>query len=265
MSTSGTMNFCSNQLPSVPMARRRKPPGWAFGSTIASAIDAVGLTHQELADRVGVSRPAITQIISGSRRQISGSLINALARELNLNGGELLRLKEEGSPLREEVVASVITRDIMPRTEAVRADMPEPRYQEYPRNVPVTGTKPGGSEGSFLLNGEIVEYIPRPPGIANASGIFAIWLIGDTMAPRFDEGALLYIHPGRAPRAGDDVLIELLPDTDGSRIALVKRLVKRNISAVEVEQLNPPKIFSISLDRIAHIYKILTTAELMGI
>jgi len=154
---------------------------------------------------------------------------------------------------------------IVPQTEAALANVAEQHFQQMPQNVPVMGTASAGVEGEFVLNGEISEYVRRPPGIANAPQVFAIWVTGSSMYPRFAEGELAFVHPGRRATPGDDVLIELNPAADGSRPAFIKRLVKRTADALIVEQFNPPGQLTFTLSTIAAVFRILSVTDLLGI
>lgn len=149
-------------------------------------------------------------------------------------------------------------------TDVTLANVAVPLFRNLPQNVAVLGTASAGDEGDFILNGEISEYVRRPPGIASAPQVFALWIAGNSMYPRFNEGDLIYVHPGRKPRVGDDVLIELMPSADGDRPAFVKRLKKSGPTELLVEQFNPPKDIAFDPRTVAHVYRILTTAELVG-
>jgi phage repressor protein C with HTH and peptisase S24 domain len=75
---------------------------------------------------------------------------------------------------------------------------------------------------------------------------------------------LIYIHPGRRPRIGDYVLIELQGAAVGAGPAFVKRLKKIDAERVVVEQLNPPGDLTFDRSTVKNVFKVLTTAELMG-
>ena len=100
-----------------------------------------------------------------------------------------------------------------------------PAPASLPRDVPLRGIAVGGDDGSFEFNGEIVDYVLRPPGIARARDVFAVYVVGDSMAPRYEEGDLVFVHPGRPPHSGCDVLVELLEEETEPGPCLIKRLV----------------------------------------
>ena len=75
-----------------------------------------------------------------------------------------------------------------------------PALSGLSRDLPVLGTAMGGEEGAFEFNGEVVDYVRRPPGLEMARGAFAIYVQGESMAPRYEEGELVFVHPGRPAR-----------------------------------------------------------------
>src|SRR5262245_17434964 len=47
--------------------------------------------------------------------------------------------------------------------------------------IPVLGAGQGGSEGWFPWNGEIVDYVSRPPHLAGATQAYAVYVVGSSM------------------------------------------------------------------------------------
>lgn len=133
--------------------------------------------------------------------------------------------------------------------------------------MPVHGTVVGGAEGDFEMNGAIVDYVRRPPGIAGTRDVFALYVTGDSMEPRYRPGDLVYVNPTRPPRAGDDVVVELLPAggrEDGAGPAFVKTLRARAAAAWICEQYNPPRQLEYPLARVRQVLRIMTLTELLG-
>lgn len=140
-----------------------------------------------------------------------------------------------------------------------------PRIDSMPRDLPVFGTAVGGNEGDFLLNGTTVDYVRRPPALASIKDAFAVFLQGDSMAPRFERGELLYIHPGRPATPGRYVLVEMHGEHGEPGASYVKRLLKRNAAVVVLEQFNPPETIELPAKEVRAVYPILNNAELMGL
>lgn len=140
-----------------------------------------------------------------------------------------------------------------------------PATANLQRDVPLRGVAVGGEDGSFEFNGEVVDYVLRPPGIARARNVFAIYVVGSSMAPRYEEGDLVFVHPDRPPLNGCDVLVELHDEAEPGT-CLIKRLVGRTPSKLLLEQYNPRRRdIEIPLKRVRLVYRILTAAELLGV
>ena len=113
------------------------------------------------------------------------------------------------------------------------------------QDLPVWAAVQGGEEGAMLITASPIDWIARPRelGVVDA---FAVFLIGDSMHPRYDHGDQLYIHPHRPPQGGDDCLfIHQVDDT--SFMGLAKTLVRPLSDKWRVKQYNPAKEFE--LDR----------------
>jgi SOS-response transcriptional repressor LexA len=128
--------------------------------------------------------------------------------------------------------------------------------------IPVMGVGEGGGEGRSLWNGEIVDYVPRPPGLSGAPNGYATYVIGTSMEPRYHPGELIYVHPGKPVTAGAYVLVQLKPHAEGEPpFALIKRLAKKAGNRVALEQFNPPKQFEVPARDIVSIHRIVGSGE----
>lgn len=135
-----------------------------------------------------------------------------------------------------------------------------------PRDVPVYGVTSGGPGIDFYLNGEVIDRVKRPPAIAEAKDAYALYVIGSSMYPRFSDGELIYVHPNRPPRVGDDVVIQLHARDEGDTVgpSYVKRLVRRSASKLTVEQFNPAGQLEFDMDDVKALHRIVPWNELLG-
>ena len=141
-----------------------------------------------------------------------------------------------------------------------------PGNNAFPRDLPVYGVAIGGTEGDFSFNGTVVDYVRRPPMLSRIGNAFGVYVIGDSMSPRFDHGDLVFVHPGRPPQPGNDVIVELHGEHGEPGPCYIKRLVRRSADRVQLAQFNPPRDdIAIETSRIKAVHRILTAAEMMGV
>jgi phage repressor protein C with HTH and peptisase S24 domain len=218
------------------------------------------MSQRQVAASVGV-RPATVSQWETGREKPGRERLLALSRTYNVTVEELVGVEvdENSTGASVQRIPANANRALTP------PGLDEGGVRQLPLDIPVLGTGVAGGDGEFVLNGTVSEYVRRPPGLRTAANVFAVWITGDSMYPAFRNGDLAYVHPGRQPRVGDDVLIELQPEPDGSKKALVKRLVKLDNEQLIVEQFNPAKKLSFAVTAVSAIFKILTIAELMGI
>jgi phage repressor protein C with HTH and peptisase S24 domain len=132
--------------------------------------------------------------------------------------------------------------------------------------IPVKGAGQGGSDGWFPWNGEIVDYVSRPPHLAGATDAYAVYVAGSSMEPRYYAGELVHIHPGKPVTVGAFVLVQVKPESEGDPPkAFMKRLVRRTATKVAFEQFNPPKEIDIKTADIISMHRIVGSAESGGL
>jgi phage repressor protein C with HTH and peptisase S24 domain len=131
--------------------------------------------------------------------------------------------------------------------------------------IPVLGAGQGGSEGWFPWNGEIVDYVSRPPHLAGATQAYAVYVVGSSMEPRYYAGELVHIHPGKPVTNGAFVLVQVRPENEGEAPrAFMKRLLRRTATKITLEQFNPPKEIEIKAAEVISIHRIVGSAETGG-
>jgi len=137
-----------------------------------------------------------------------------------------------------------------------------PDIAALPKNFPVRGITLGGEGGEFTFNGGEIDIVRRPLALIGVDNAFAVYVAGDSMAPRFEPGELLFVHPGRPPQPGDDVLVESHGGDGEPGACYLKRLVRRAGGTVVLGQFNPVREIRIDAKKVQAIHKVLTRAEL---
>jgi SOS-response transcriptional repressor LexA len=121
----------------------------------------------------------------------------------------------------------------------------------------IAGEWGDGIELTELREGEIVDRLPRPPSLANDPGAYAITIVGDSMWPRFRPGRRVAISPRSPVAIGDDVLVKLKSGAGESIIrVMVKELVRKGGSGVELQQFKPEITFHVPAEDVAAIEKV---------
>lgn len=225
---------------------------------IKEARLAAGLSQEKLAEA----------LISRLGRRFDRSVVQKMeAENRRVKADEMVAVHQiTGHPLPSSApMALPPTPSNLPPGAIVISDE---KLSPAPNDVPVYGVAAGNGsgDGSFRLEDHAVDYVRRPPGVAHARDVYAVYVTGDSMYPAHRHGALLFIAPGRPISIGDDVLICLLPKEQGDPDEyLIKRLVRRGAAAIQVEQFNPPCLLDFPVERLKYLHKVLEARELVGI
>jgi SOS-response transcriptional repressor LexA len=139
-----------------------------------------------------------------------------------------------------------------------------------PRTLGVYGTVLGGDphlDGAPIETHEltdVIDWIRRPAIFDGRRDVYALYVTGSSMEPRFEPGDPVVVDPKRPPRPGDDVIVQLIDHDDVVRTSLVKRLVRRTATSLELRQYNPDITFTVPLSRVKEIHRVVMMRDLLG-
>ena len=203
-----------------------------------------GLSMKEASERIGRNHAYLQQFLE---RGVPANLPEDVREKLaSLIGVSPDHLRSAGPP-KESVYRMPILK-IPPATPGDK--------------IPVMGVGEGGGEGRSLWNGEIVDYVDRPPSLAGAPNGYATYVTGTSMEPRYHPGEMIYVHPGRPVTVGSYVLVQLRAKSEGEPPpALIKRLAKKTGTKIVLEQFNPAKLFDIALKDVVSMHRIVGSGE----
>lgn len=138
-----------------------------------------------------------------------------------------------------------------------------PARGSLPRDLPVYGSAVGGVDGSFEMNGQVVDYVERPPSLGGARNAYGIYVQGESMSPRFEAGWLVLVNPSRPVRRGDNVVVQLRGhDEHSAPLAYLKVFESRTPTLLVVRQFNPPRMLEWPVSEVISMHRVVGVAEL---
>lgn len=220
------------------------------------------LSENAWASRAGVSRNFFQAVKNGSRPR-SDMLEKVViaagytpAQFYDLEGGKAATPRDDGTD---------------------KAGLPFQRRGE-PQDIPLMGTAQASDleieedgtirfvERMDLDMSEVVDHLRRPAGLANRKQVYALTVIGNSMTDRYEDGDPVYVDPAQAPRNGDYVVVQLVKqDGEGQSlyIALLKQMVRKTSTYLELCQKNPAVQFSIPLSEIHAVHRVVPWKEIV--
>lgn len=131
-------------------------------------------------------------------------------------------------------------------------------------NIDILRTTAEG-QSDFRIYEEIVGSVARPAGLANTIGGIAIYVVGQNMAPRYNEGDLVFLTGSRTPSLNDYVLIRMQGgEQQGWADCCIRQLVGRGNSKISVRQPFADKSTHIESAKISSIERIFPWNEIIG-
>lgn len=124
------------------------------------------------------------------------------------------------------------------------------------KDLPVYGSVRGGFDREAVDIEHPVEWTFRPPDLVGVRDAFGMYVVGDCQEPRYFQGEIVWVHPGRPATKGAFVVIVFNNNT-----ATLKRLVRINDDFVEVSQLSPKKTMRYKRGDIANIFRVIGSTE----
>ena len=76
------------------------------------------------------------------------------------------------------------------------------------KRLPVLGQAIPGEHTRFVMNRQTIDEVMCPPGLENVPEAYAVFVLGDSMEPRYQAGEVVYVHPNKPCRKGDYVIAQ---------------------------------------------------------
>jgi phage repressor protein C with HTH and peptisase S24 domain len=130
--------------------------------------------------------------------------------------------------------------------ETANADMPRPGRGRPPSGspagiarsadvIPIRSAGRGGTDQAMFLEDGPIGYTTRPSNLSGVRAAYAIYMVGDSMEPRYEPGWLLHVNPFKPPTRGRDVVVY-----KRGQAVLIKQFVGWEGDVLLLRQLNPP-------------------------
>ena len=117
--------------------------------------------------------------------------------------------------------------------------------------IPLYGNAAAGLGADVTDVTTPVEYIIAHPSLASSSAGYAVFVVGTSMEPRYREGEIVFVKPGKPPRRGDDVVVQL--EDDKARTAIVKEFVSADNDHITLRQYNPATEISLPRESVVSL------------
>ncbi len=193
------------------------------------ALERAGVSQADLARHLRLAPSAVSRMLKGER-QIKPIEFVHIASFLGVPQEEVLQHAVEGTT---SVAPADAPRPGRGRPPSASIGLSARPAQEADR-IPIRGAARGGTDQEMFLQDEI-GYTPRPANLSGVRAAYAIYMVGDSMEPRYEQGWLLHVNPFKPPIRGRDVIVH-----KAGQIVLIKQFVGWEGDTLVLRQLNPP-------------------------
>lgn len=190
------------------------------------ALERVGATQADLARHLRLAPSAVSRMLKGERQMKQLETVQ-IAGFLGISPDEVLRHAIDNAPSARD-------------GDAARPGRGRPVSASSPGGlrsadmIPIRSAGRGGTDQEMFLESGI-GYTPRPANLGGVQAAYAIYMVGDSMEPRYEQGWLLHVNPFKPPKRGRDVVVY----KEGQAV-LIKQFVGWEADTLVLRQFNPP-------------------------
>ncbi|HEV2098758.1 MAG TPA: S24 family peptidase [Stellaceae bacterium] len=191
------------------------------------ALERVGASQADLARHLRLAPSAVSRMLKGERQMRQLETVQ-VAGFLGVSPDEVLRHAIND-------VVSVSSADL-PRPGRGRPPSAAPTGIARTTDlIPIRSAGRGGNDQEMFLEDGPIGYTSRPANLGGVREAYAIYMVGDSMEPRYEPGWLLHVNPFKPPIRGRDVVVY-----KQGQIVLIKQFVGWEGDTLVLRQLNPP-------------------------
>src|SRR5260221_1061921 len=201
------------------------------------ALARVGASQADLARHLRLAPSAISRMIKGERQM---KLLEAaqIAQFLGQSAEEVMR---HAGTAPEPAAPSLAPRRGRPPGSGT-AIAPRPRGVEP---IPIRSAARGGADQQMFLADGPIGHTPRPANLDGIRGAYAIYMVADSMEPRYEQRWLLHVNPFKPPTRGRDVVVYKKDQS-----VLIKQFLGWERDTLVLRQLNPPEELRFASDEV---------------
>jgi len=196
------------------------------------ALERIGASQADLARHLRLAPSAVSRMLKGERQMRQLETVQ-IAGFLGVSPDEVLRhaINDAVSASGPELPRSGRGRPPSTSTSGnVRSTDP----------IPIRSAGRGGNDQEMFLEDGPIGYTSRPANLGGVRAAYAIYMVGDSMEPRYEPGWLLHVNPFKPPTRGRDVVVYKL-----GQVVLIKQFVGWEGNTLVLRQLNPPQTLRI--------------------
>jgi transcriptional regulator with XRE-family HTH domain len=193
------------------------------------ALERAGVSQADLARHLRLAPSAVSRMLKGERQM---KLLEAVQVSAFLGVAQDEVLRHAGAGLDAPPEAAPPG---PPRRGRPPRPGPAPVIASRAEPIPIRSAGRGGDDQQMFLS-DGLGYTPRPANLNAVRGAYAIYMVGDSMEPRYEQGWLLHVNPFKPPTRGRDVVVYKQDQT-----VLIKQFVRWEPEALLLRQLNPPQ------------------------
>jgi len=235
---------------------------------IGDRLKSLRKTKSGLAKALGIDPARVSEIIGG-RRNVQVTELPVMAAILEMPTEELVgrlvsrRQAQRASGGGEGGGGFHLSEPAGGADGFVPTALEAPARGSLPRDLPIFGQAMGGDDGSFEMNGQVVEYVERTPSLGGARNAYGVYVQGDSMSPRFEAGWLVLVNPSRPVRKGDNVVVQLKgADEHAAPRAFLKVFETRTPSQLIVRQFNPARSIEWPVADVISVHRVVGVTEI---
>jgi len=206
------------------------------------ALERASASQADLARHLRLAPSAVSRMLKGERQMKQLETVQ-IAAFLGVTPEEVLRHAVE-SPIPP------------PPPDAPRPSRGRPpsAASHTGDKIPIRSGGRGGTDQEMFLD-DSAGYTARPANLSGVREAYAIYMVGDSMEPRYEQGWLLHINPFKPPKRGRDVVVY----KQGNAV-LIKQFVGWESDNLVLRQFNPPDTLRIPRDEVRECHLVVGAA-----
>ena len=211
------------------------------------ALERAGLSQADLARHLRLAPSAVSRMIKGERQM---KLLEAvqIAVFLGVTQEEVLRHAGEST-------APPPGPDTRRPGRGRPPSAPASGLARGSDMIPIRSAARGGADQEMFLE-DGIGYTPRPANLGGVRAAYAIYMVGESMEPRYEQGWLLHVNPFKPPVRGRDVVVY-----KRGQAVLIKQFVGWEGGVLVLRQLNPPDTLRIPRDEVVECHLVVGTDQ----